>query len=103
MPHPQPQKEPFDDFRMDEEEFPAMDDIPETHPHFHTDQELENAVRELMHNSREDYSQVSVSVEKRDVKFTGSIGSEEARKHLDELAKMVSGTGTVSNEVVLKH
>jgi osmotically-inducible protein OsmY len=88
---------------MDEEEVPAMDDFPDTHPHFHADKELEDAIRELMRNSREDYSQVSVSVEKRDVKFSGTIDNEEARYHLDELAQMVAGTGSVTNEVVLKH
>lgn len=71
--------------------------------HIQTDQELEECVVELMRNSHEDYSDVEVSVDAQNVHFTGLLSSDQARKHLDEIAGMVQGVGSVSNEVTLKH
>jgi osmotically-inducible protein OsmY len=70
---------------------------------FDPDLELESCVRELMRNSREDYSDVHVSVDAGNVKFSGTLHSESARKHLEELAQMVQGIGSIDNEVTLKH
>jgi osmotically-inducible protein OsmY len=67
------------------------------------DQDLETCIRELLRNSREDYSEVNVSVDAGNVHFTGSLRDEWAKKHLSELATMVQEIGTVSNEVTLKH
>ncbi len=67
------------------------------------DEELEECVRELMRNSQENYSSVHVHVDAQRVYFSGVIGSEKARKHLDEMAAMVQGIHSVINEVTLKH
>ncbi|MFL5783465.1 MAG: BON domain-containing protein [Bacteriovoracaceae bacterium] len=69
---------------------------------FDPDLELESCVRELLRNSREDYSDVHVTVDACNVKFSGTLDSESARKHLAELAEMVQGIGSVTNEVTLK-
>lgn len=67
------------------------------------DEELEKCMRELMRNSHADYSHVEVTVDAGNVHFTGSIETEEERDHLLEMVRMVQGTGTVMNEVTLKH
>ena len=98
-----PQNNYYDHWLMDDDEEPVIDDDPETHPHFHTDEELEKCVRELLHNSRRDYSGIQVSVDARNVHFTGTLSADDDRKHLDELAGMVQGIGSVTNDVTLKH
>lgn len=67
------------------------------------DTELERCVKELMRNSQENYSGVDVHVDAQKVYFSGTLESEEARKHLDDLATMVQGLDAVINEVTLKH
>ncbi len=71
--------------------------------HSETEKELEETLCELMRNSRENYSQVKVSVDHRNVFFYGMVESERARQHLEELAGMVMETGIVMNEVRLHH
>ncbi len=78
----------------------------ETHsyrPENISDEELEKCVKELMHNSRADYSQVNVSVDAGNVHFTGAVESGAAREHLSEMVRMVQGTGLIINDVTLKH
>lgn len=67
------------------------------------DEELESCMRELMRNSHEDYSNVHVHVDAQNVYFTGVLESDQAKKHLEEMAKMVNGVGSVINDVTLKH
>lgn len=67
------------------------------------DDEIERSLKELLRNSREDYSHVKVSVDAGNVHFTGAVESSPAREHLGELAKMIQGTGIITNEVTLKH
>jgi osmotically-inducible protein OsmY len=67
------------------------------------DEELEKCVNELMQNSHEDYSGVHVHVDAQNAYFSGALASEKARKHLEELARMVQGIGSVTNDVTLKH
>lgn len=74
----------------------------QSNPEIH-DSELEECVRELLHNSHEDYSQVEVSVEAGEVHFLGHIHNDAARKHLEEMAFMVQGIGSVVNEATVKH
>lgn len=93
----------YDHWMMDEDDEPVIDDLPETRAHYHTDEELESCVRELMRNSREDYSDVRVSVDARNVFFEGTIESEEARRHLEDMAKMIQGVGHIKNNVTLRH
>jgi len=68
-----------------------------------SDEELEKSVKELMRNSRADYSQVEVSVDAGNVHFTGTLGSSAAREHLNEMVRMIQGTGLIINDVTLKH
>lgn len=67
-----------------------------------SEKELEETLRELLSNSQENYSQVKVSVDQRNVFFYGLVETEKARQHLDELAKMVMETGIVMNQVRLQ-
>ena len=67
------------------------------------DDEIEKAVKELMRNSRADYSHVKVTVDARNVRFTGVVDSAPAREHLSEMAQMIQGTGVIMNDVTLKH
>ena len=71
--------------------------------HSETEKELEETLCELMRNSHENYSQVRVSVDNRNVFFYGLVETEKARQHLDELAAMVMETGIVMNQVRLHH
>lgn len=67
------------------------------------DEKLERCMKELMRNSHENYSGVDVHVDAQTVYFSGALESETARKHLDEMAKMVQGINSTINEVTLKH
>jgi hypothetical protein len=68
-----------------------------------SEKELEETLCELMRNSHENYSQVRVSVDRRNVFFYGMVETERARQHLEELAAMVMETGIVMNQVRLHH
>lgn len=75
----------------------------QTHEYIQTDRELEECLRELMANSRFNYSDITVSVDAQNVHFAGTLSDEPERHHLTELANMVQGIGKVFNEVTLKH
>lgn len=65
------------------------------------DDDLEKCMKELMRNSKINYSRVSVSVDARNVHFTGQLSNEKDRKHLEELAYMIQEIGSVANDVSL--
>lgn len=67
------------------------------------DDEIARCVKELMRNSRANYSQVQVTVDAGNVHFSGTLDNEMEREHLNEMVKMVQGTGSVINDVTLRH
>jgi osmotically-inducible protein OsmY len=68
-----------------------------------SEKELEETLCELMRHSHENYSQVRVSVDRKNVFFYGMVETERARQHLEELAATVMETGIVMNQVRLHH
>lgn len=69
----------------------------------HTDQEIENVVKELLHNSqRIDARDISVSVDQTNVTLSGTVRSQFERDYALAVTKLVHGVGHIESEIIVK-
>lgn len=67
------------------------------------DEELEVAVKEILHNSHKlDASDITVTVDNTNVKLSGSVHSQKERDYAVSLARLVQGIGEVHSELIVK-
>lgn len=79
------------------------DDLHDDVSRFHVDQEIESAVKELLHHSHKlDARDLSVSVKEGVVTLSGSVHSQNERDYAQELARLVHGVTDVDTEIVVK-
>jgi osmotically-inducible protein OsmY len=70
---------------------------------FRSDNELESAVKELLHNSKRiDSRDITVIVDNCNVTLSGSVKSQEERDYALTLAHLVQGIGDVRSELIVK-
>lgn len=69
----------------------------------HQDEELERAVKELLHNSQKlDASDITVTADNRNIKLSGSVHSQRERDYALSLARLVQNIGEVTSEIIVK-
>jgi osmotically-inducible protein OsmY len=67
------------------------------------DDELEITIKELLNNSRKlDASDISVTVDKRNVRLSGSVKSQDERDYALRVVKLVQGIGDIHSDLVVK-
>lgn len=68
-----------------------------------SDEELEDVVKELIHNShRLDGSDITVTVDHADVKLSGTVRTEEEKIAAGSLVQLIHGIGLIKNELIVK-
>lgn len=68
-----------------------------------SDDELENAVKELLRNSkRVDARDITVRIDNHNITLSGSVKSQEERDYALTLAHLVQGIGSVHSELIVK-
>jgi hypothetical protein len=77
------------------------------HPHelgrIHPDEELEKVIKELLKNSKRlDARDISVSVDKCNVKLSGSVQSQFERDYAESVVRLVHGVGEVYTDLIVK-
>lgn len=71
--------------------------------HVHTDAEIETVVREfLKENKLVDASDISVSVDKSNVKLSGTVKTQEERDYIQDAVKLIHGVGEIKSEIIVK-
>jgi hypothetical protein len=69
----------------------------------HTDQELEKVISELLHNTKKiNARDVTVSVNKTNVKLSGSVRSQFDRDYAISLVKLIHGIGNIKSDIIVK-
>ncbi|WPU66915.1 BON domain-containing protein [Peredibacter starrii] len=67
------------------------------------DEEIEQVVKELLHNSNKmDASDVTVTVNDSQVKLSGTMKSQKERDYAIGVVKLVHGVGEVTSEIIVK-
>ena len=94
--------------RPDEQEFAEAYDAREDtfHAerfHYHADDEIENVIKELLHNSdRVDASDITVEVRDRKVHLSGTVKKQEDRDYIKSIVELVHGVGPVESDIIVK-
>lgn len=71
--------------------------------HLHRDDEIEEVVKELLHNStRMDASDITVSVINSNVTLSGTVKTQIERDYAIGVVKLVHGVGDVDSEIIVK-
>lgn len=69
----------------------------------HSDEELEQVLKELLHNSHEfEGKDITVSVDNCNVNLRGTVKTQEERDYAESVVKLVHGVGEVRSEIIVK-
>ena len=91
------------EFGDDDDEFLEPEKIPPELSRVHPDYELERVVKELLQNSKRiDGSDITVTVDKCNVKLSGTVKSQEERDYAFGVTKLIHGVGDVQNDLIVK-
>jgi osmotically-inducible protein OsmY len=86
-----------------DENFVEADDEGEEIGQVASDQEIEDVVKELIHNSRRlDGNDISVAVDHADITLKGSVRTEDEKYIAGSLAQLIHGVGLIRNELIVK-
>ena len=67
------------------------------------DEEIEQIVKELLHNSKKmDASDITVTVTDAQVKLSGTVKTQNERDYAIGVVKLVHGVGNVTSEIIVK-
>lgn len=93
-----------DDFEfIDDDEFIEPEETPSDISRIHNDLEMESVIKELLHNSHKiDARDITVVVDNRNVKLSGSVKSQEERDYAVSITKLVHGVGDVVSDIIVK-
>jgi hypothetical protein len=93
--------------RPEEEFFEAMDVREDSYHanriHYQGDEEIENVIKELLHNSdRVDSSDITVQVTDRKVHLSGTVKTQKDRDYIKSVVELVHGVGPVESDIIVK-
>lgn len=93
------------DFQNEDELAPEYidDDLHNDIAHIHSDDELEYVIKEILHNSKKiDASDITVTVDKTNVRLSGSVKSQDERDYAAKVVRLIHGVGDVQLDLVVK-
>lgn len=79
------------------------DDFQEPTGHIYSDYELEQVVKELLHNSKQlDSRDITVTAHNADIVLSGTVKSDDEKNAAGALAQLIHGVGLIRNDLIVK-